>query len=56
MTKPTEQAIESLAKEMLDDQITLGIRPGAPWKTASKVTKAAYLNYARLVLEGSNRR
>jgi len=50
MTKPMKQAIETLAKEMFEDRIRS--RPGRyVWETAAKSTKAAYLNYARLVLE-----
>jgi hypothetical protein len=50
----SKQAIESLAKEMYEDVITLG--PSRSWETASEGTKAAYRKHARLVLQHPERR
>jgi len=52
MSKPSKQAIESLAKEMLEDVPLSRER----WDTASEKTKAVYRQYAQLVLEGGARR
>jgi hypothetical protein len=49
MTKSSKRAVESLAKEMLEGQ-------GRAWETYSESMKAAYRNYARLVLQYSERR
>jgi hypothetical protein len=50
MSKPSKQAIEALAKEMLESENVPGLRVRR-WETASNGTRAAYRNYAQLVLE-----